>query len=126
RLLRQISGPRPVREGLLSARGVSVLLARLRDARRLLRLLSRVPRVLEALWDRSPRQRAQEGLLRERAADNDTTPADRLATLSGSPSIVLATIAARVLTVNEDDYASDSSAPLRRGGVPRTRNWQRS
>ena len=41
RLLREVPGPGAVREGLVPARGVSVLLARVRDARRLLRLLPR-------------------------------------------------------------------------------------
>ena len=62
RLLRQVPGPDPLREGLVPAGGVSVLLARVRDARRLLRLLPQLPRVLEAVRDRPARQRAEEGL----------------------------------------------------------------
>ena len=57
RLLRQVPGPDPVRQGQLSARRVSVLLARVRNQRRVLRLLPRLPRVLEAVRHRPARSR---------------------------------------------------------------------
>ena len=49
RVHHQVPGPRSVRQGQLSAGRVPVLLARLRDRRRVLRLLPRLPRVLEAV-----------------------------------------------------------------------------
>ncbi|CAA9337517.1 MAG: hypothetical protein AVDCRST_MAG11-2797, partial [uncultured Gemmatimonadaceae bacterium] len=79
RLLRALPGPHPLREGLLPAGGVSVLLARVRDARRLLRLLPRLPRVLEALRHRPARRGAEEGVLRERPAPHEPAAAGRVA-----------------------------------------------
>ncbi|CAA9478390.1 MAG: hypothetical protein AVDCRST_MAG39-11, partial [uncultured Sphingomonadaceae bacterium] len=70
RLLRALPGPHPVRQGLVPARGVPVLLAGLRDARRLLRLLPPVPRVLEAVRHRPAGPGAAQAVLRERAADH--------------------------------------------------------
>jgi hypothetical protein len=55
-----------LRQGQLSARGVSVLLACARDARRLLRLLPRLPRLLEAVRHRPARRGTEEGVLPER------------------------------------------------------------
>ena len=57
RLLRQVPGPHPVRQGLVPAGRVSVLLARVRDEGRVLRLLPRLPRVLEAVRHRPARTR---------------------------------------------------------------------
>ena len=58
RLLRQVPGPHPVRQGLVPAGRVSVLLARVRDRGRLLRLLPRLSRVLEAVRHRVVRSRS--------------------------------------------------------------------
>ena len=57
-----------------AADGVSVLLARPRDEGRVLRLLPRLPRVLEAIWDGPARRRAPEGVPPERAP-RDAGPA---------------------------------------------------
>ena len=57
----------PVRQGQLPARRVPVLLARVRDQRRVLRLLPRLPRLLEAVRDGPARRRAEEAVLQERA-----------------------------------------------------------
>ena len=67
RVLRQVPGPDPVRQGQLPARRVPVLLARVRDQRRVLRLLPRLPRVLEAVRHGAARRRAEEAVLQERA-----------------------------------------------------------
>ena len=56
-----------VRQGQLPARRVPVLLAHVRDRRRVLRLLPRLPRVLEAVRHGSAGRRAEEALLPERA-----------------------------------------------------------
>ncbi len=68
RVLRQVPGPDSLRQGLVRSRRVPVLLARVRDERRVLRLLPRLPRVLEALRHGSAGRRAEEALLPERAA----------------------------------------------------------
>ncbi len=60
--LHQVPGPHTVRQGLVPARGVSVLLASVRDERRLLRLLSPVPRLLEVVRHRVAGQRVEESL----------------------------------------------------------------
>src|SRR5690606_28446352 len=70
RLLHPLPGPHPVRQGLLPARRVSVFLARIRNGRRLLRLLPAVSRVLEAVRHRPAGRGAAEAVLRERAADH--------------------------------------------------------
>ena len=63
----EVPGSAAVRQGQLPARRVSVLLARVRDQRRVLRLLPRLPRLLEAVRHRAARRRAEEAVLRERA-----------------------------------------------------------
>ena len=75
-ILRQVPGPHPVRQGQLPARRISVLLARVRNHRRVLRLLPRLPRVLEAVRHRPARRGAEEALLPERA-EADARPAAR-------------------------------------------------
>jgi hypothetical protein len=67
RLLRALPGPHPLRQGLVPAGGVPVLLAGLRDARRLLRLLPPVPRVLEAVRDRPAGPGAAQSCTHENA-----------------------------------------------------------
>src|SRR5688572_24101713 len=79
RLLREVPGPDPLRQGFLPARGVSVLLARVRNAGRLLRLLPRLPRVLEAVRNRLAGRRSEEDLLQERAEDYAPPAAGRVA-----------------------------------------------
>ena len=49
--------------------------------RRLLRLLPRLPRVLEAVRHRPAGRGAEEGVLQERAEDHDGAAADRVAAL---------------------------------------------
>src|SRR6185503_15708862 len=66
RLLREVPGPCDVRQGLVCARGIPLLLADVRDCRRILRLLPRLSRVLEAQWPGPSRPSAAQGLLRER------------------------------------------------------------
>ena len=61
------SGPRDVRQGRLRRHGVSVLLARLRDDRRVLRLLPELSRVLEAVRHGPAGRDAEEAVLPERA-----------------------------------------------------------
>ena len=61
------------------AERVPVLLARVRDERRVLRLLPRLSRVLEALRHGLAGRGAEEALLPERAADDAGSAADRLA-----------------------------------------------
>ena len=56
-----------------------VLLARVRDGGRVLRLLPRLPRVLEAVRHGPARRGAEEGLLQDRAAGLQGAAADRLA-----------------------------------------------
>ena len=75
RVLQRVSGPDPVRQGPLSGRRVPVLLAHLRDGRRVLRLLPTVSRLLEALRDGPARRGAPQGLLRERARGGARHPA---------------------------------------------------
>ena len=67
RVLHQVPGPHRLRQGQLPARRVPVLLARVRDQRRVLRLLPRLSRLLEALRPGPARRRAEEALLQERA-----------------------------------------------------------
>src|SRR5207244_12479498 len=67
RLPRQVSGSDSLRQGQLSARRVPVLLARVRDHRRVLRLLPRLPRVLEAVRHRITRSGAAKALQWKRA-----------------------------------------------------------
>src|SRR4029079_15801244 len=83
RLLRQTTGPNPVRQGFISAGGVSLLLAGVLDQRRLLRLLSALPRVLEALRNRFARRSSEEGVLPERSEDHAGTAPDGVAALNG-------------------------------------------
>ena len=56
-----------------------VLLARVRDQRRVLRLLPRLSRVLEAVRHGSARRRAEEAVLQERAEGDAGIAGDRLA-----------------------------------------------
>ncbi len=63
RLLRQVSGPAPVRQRQLPAGRVSVLLAGPRNERRVLRLLPRLPRLLETVRNRAARRCSQEAIL---------------------------------------------------------------
>ncbi len=63
----KLPGSDPVRQRQLSARRISVLLAGFRDQRRILRLLPRLPRVLETVWNRLARSGIAEALLSERA-----------------------------------------------------------
>src|SRR5690606_30899603 len=65
RVLREVPGPDPVRQGQFPALGVPLLLARLRDRRRILRLLPGLPRVLETLRNGSARGGPAEAVLRE-------------------------------------------------------------
>jgi hypothetical protein len=83
RLLHQVSGQDSLRQRLVPARGIPVLLARLRDERRLLRLLPTVSRVLEALRHRTAGRCAQEGLFRERAQDHQGDSTEWLAEIAG-------------------------------------------
>jgi hypothetical protein len=74
----QISRSHSVREGCVSTGRISLLLARVRDVRRVLRLLPRLPRLLEAVWTGSSRFRAEEGVLPERAEDRPGHTAGRI------------------------------------------------
>ena len=80
-VLHEVSGPDHVRQGHVRAERVSVLLARLRNARRVLRLLPQLPRVLEAVWNGAAGRRAEEALLQERAARRARSAADRMAAM---------------------------------------------
>ena len=64
---------------------VSVLLARVRNRGRVLRLLPRLPRVLETVRNESSGRRAEEALLQERAARLEGPAADRLAAVGRFP-----------------------------------------
>src|SRR5438094_1564838 len=65
RVLRQVPGADSVREGQLPAGRISVLLACVRDQRRVLRLLPRLPRVLEVVRNRTAGSGLEEALLSE-------------------------------------------------------------
>src|SRR2546421_3447760 len=64
------SGSRAVRQGYLAAFGISLLLSRAGNRRRILRLLPQVPRFLENVWSRLAGRSAEEAILQERAADH--------------------------------------------------------
>ena len=76
RLLRQVPGPHSVWERQLPARRISVLLAGIRDQRRVLRLLPRLSRVLEAVRHRLAGPGAAKAVLRERAQSDTCARAD--------------------------------------------------
>src|SRR5205807_2418591 len=84
RFLRQIPGSHSLRQGLVPAGGVPVLLARVRDERRLFRLLSAVPRLLEVVRHRLAGLCAEEGLLPECTEDHSRIAANRLAPIGNA------------------------------------------
>src|SRR5262245_45847310 len=83
RVLHQVPGPPAVRQRQLPARRVSVLLAGVRDERRILRLLPRLPCLLEAVRHRIARRRATEGVFGERG-EVDSTSSQRMAPVMAS------------------------------------------
>jgi predicted TIM-barrel fold metal-dependent hydrolase len=82
RPLHQVPGPHPLRQGLVRPERVPVLLARLRDRRRVLRLLPRLPRDVEAVRHGPARRGAEEDLLQERAARDAGIAAERVASIA--------------------------------------------
>ena len=117
RLLRQVPGPDPVREGQLSARRISVLLARVRNQRRVLRLLPRLPRVLEAVRHRPARRGAEEALLPERAASITPGPAAAPASpTDGELALDLDTMASYLVTGGAGFIGSHLAEELVRRG----------
>ncbi len=79
RVLHQVPGPDPFRQGQLPARRVPLLLAGLRDHRRVFRLLPRLSRVLEALRHGPARRGVEEAVLQERAEARAGAAAGRVA-----------------------------------------------
>src|SRR5690606_2531086 len=82
-VLREVPGPAVVRQGLVPVGRVPVLLARARDRGRVLRLLPRLPRVLEAVRHGPAGRCAAEALLRERAEDRAGDPEGAVRAVGG-------------------------------------------
>src|SRR5690606_27392629 len=82
-VLREVPGPAAVRQGLVPTGRVPVLLARARDGGRVLRLLPRLPRVLEAVRHGPAGRGTAQAVSRQRAGAPALHPAGAVHAVGG-------------------------------------------